>query len=117
MQLTKQIKTPSIINRISLKSMYNITCSDQDKLITTCVSTQQTPGCDAILFLSIIFNVDILLPLVEFSRLHNLYAWYWNLPGENSAFVHFAAALIANHYNSDFLFHQVPITAGLTEAA
>ena len=36
--------------------------------------------------------------------------------GENSAFAHFAAA-IANHYNLAFSFHQVPITAGLTEAA
>ena len=35
--------------------------------------------------------------------------------GENSAFVHFAAA-IANHYNLGFSFHQVPITAGWTEA-
>ena len=35
---------------------------------------------------------------------------------ENSAFAHFATA-IANHYNSAFSFHQVPITAGLTEAA
>ena len=36
--------------------------------------------------------------------------------GENSAFAHFAAA-IANHYNLVFSFHQVPITAGWTEAA
>ena len=36
--------------------------------------------------------------------------------GENSAFAHFAAA-IANHYNLAFSFHQVPITAGWTEAA
>ena len=36
--------------------------------------------------------------------------------GENSAFAHFAAA-IANHYNSAFSFHQVPITAGWTEAS
>ena len=35
--------------------------------------------------------------------------------GENSAFACFAAA-IANHYNSAFSFHQVPITAGWTEA-
>ena len=31
--------------------------------------------------------------------------------GENSAFAHFASA-VTNHYNSDFLFLQVPITAG-----
>ena len=36
--------------------------------------------------------------------------------GENSAFAHFAAA-IANHYNLAFSFHQVPITAGWTEAS
>ena len=35
---------------------------------------------------------------------------------ENSAFAHFAAA-VANHYNLAFSFHQVPITAGWTEAA
>ena len=37
------------------------------------------------------------------------------ISGKNSAFAHFAAA-IANHYNSAFSFHQVPITAGWTEA-
>ena len=54
---------------------------------------------------------------------YNLHPWYWNtlfnslIPsGGNSAFVHFAAA-IANHYNLTFSFHQVPITAGWTEAA
>ena len=36
--------------------------------------------------------------------------------GRKSAFAHFAAA-IANHYNVAFSFHQVPITAGWTEAA
>ena len=36
--------------------------------------------------------------------------------GKNSAFAHFAAA-IANHYNVALSFHQVPITAGRTEAA
>ena len=42
----------------------------------------------------------------EFSRLYNLYPWYWNTlfyslisSGKNSAFVHFAAAVV-NHYNS-----------------
>ena len=35
--------------------------------------------------------------------------------GENSVFAHFAVA-IANHYNLAFSFHQVPITAGSTEA-
>ena len=60
---------------------------------------------------------------IEFSRLYNLRPWYWNSflyslisSGENSAFAHFAAA-IANHYNLAFSFHQVPITAGWTEAA
>ena len=33
---------------------------------------------------------------------------------ENSAFVHFAAAIV-NHYNLAFSFHQVPITADWTE--
>ena len=36
--------------------------------------------------------------------------------GEKSAFANFAAAT-ANHYKLTFLFHQVPITAGWTEAA
>ena len=36
--------------------------------------------------------------------------------GENSAFVHFGVAT-ANHCNLAFSFHQVPITAGWTEAA
>ena len=60
---------------------------------------------------------------LEFSRLHNLHLWYWNSllqslisSGEDSTFAHFAAA-IANHYNLAFSFHQVPITAGWTEAA
>ena len=53
----------------------------------------------------------------------NLRPWYWNSflyslisSGESSAFAHFAVA-IANHYNLAFLFHQVPIPAGWTEAA
>ena len=72
-------------------------------------------------------NVNICVFIVwypfEFSRLHNIYSWYWNsllysliCSGENSAFAHIAAA-IANYYNWIFLFDQVPITAGWTEAA
>ena len=43
---------------------------------------------------------------------------YYNLIsfGESSAFPHFAAA-IPFHYNLAFSFHQVPMTAGWTEAA
>ena len=41
---------------------------------------------------------------------------YLIISGENSAFAYFAAA-IANHYNLAFSLHQVPITAGWTEAA
>ena len=54
---------------------------------------------------------------------YNLQPWYWNSlvyslisSGENSAFARFAAAL-DNHYNLAFSFHQVPITAGWTDAA
>ena len=45
---------------------------------------------------------------------HLLWGAYYLLT--YSAFAHFAAA-IANHYNLAFSFHQVPITAGWTEAA
>ena len=50
----------------------------------------------------------------EFSRLYNVYPWYWNTlfkfyslicTGENSAFGHFPAA-IATHCNLAFSFHQ-----------
>ena len=38
-----------------------------------------------------------------------------HLIGENLAFAHFAVAT-AKYYNLGFLFHQLPITAGWTEA-
>ena len=54
----------------------------------------------------------------EFSRLHNLYPWYWNSllyslisSGENSAFAHFAAAIV-DHYNLDFSFTRYPSLLG-----
>ena len=59
----------------------------------------------------------------EYNRLHNVHPWYWNSflhsfisLGENSVFVHFAAA-IANHNSLAFSFHQVLITAGWTGVA
>ena len=59
----------------------------------------------------------------EFNRLHNLHTCCWNSllyslisSGKDSAFAHFAAA-IASHYRLAFSFHQLPITAGWTEAA
>ena len=57
---------------------------------------------------------------IEFSRLHNLHPWYWNSllhglisSGENSA--HFLQLLPFTILHC--WFHQVPITAGWTEAA
>ena len=69
-------------------------------------------------------NVHVYSPVIPVgSADYNLHPWYWNTlfyslisSGENSAFAYFAAA-IANHYNLAFSFHQVPITAGWTEAA
>ena len=56
----------------------------------------------------------------EFSRLHNLHPWYWNShlyrlisSGENSS--HFLQLLPFTILHCSF--HQVPITAGWTEAA
>ena len=56
---------------------------------------------------------------IEFSRLHNLHPWYWNTllyglisSGKNSA--HFLQPLPFPILH--FLFHQVSITAGWTEA-
>ena len=56
-------------------------------------------------------------------RLLNLHPWYRNslclslISTEvNSAFARFVAA-IANHYNLHHNFHQIPITAGWTQAA
>ena len=57
---------------------------------------------------------------IEFSRLHNLHPWYYNSvlyglisSGENS--VHFLQQLPFTILHCSF--HQVPITAGWTEAA
>ena len=57
---------------------------------------------------------------IEFSRLHNLHPWYWNSLlycliscGENS--VHFLQLMPFTVLHVSF--HQIPITAGWTEAA
>ena len=57
-------------------------------------------------------NVHVYSPdLPVASADYNLHPWYWNTifyglisSGENSAFVHYAAA-IASHYNLAFSFH------------
>ena len=70
--------------------------------------------------------IVLISPSAEFSRLHNLHPWYRNSllyglisSGENSA--HFLQLMTYHNAISHFTilhfsFHQVPITAGWTEA-
>ena len=59
----------------------------------------------------------------KFSNVHGLHLWCWNSLlyslisyGENSAFSHFATAIV-NNYNLAFSFHQIHIAFGWSEAA
>ena len=57
---------------------------------------------------------------MEFGRLHNLHPWYWNslLYGLISSGEREFSAFSAPNaiHNSQFSFHQVPITAGWAKA-
>ena len=68
-----------------------------------------------------VFVYNLLFPLVQqTSQFVSLALEFLHIvsfaSGENTAFSHFAAAIV-NHYNSVFSFHQIPITTGWTEAA